>query len=102
LRRRVRVAHAGLAKDTPDRPRADLDRLLLLGQTLGEVDRVEAGELARCKLDDAAARPLVDPVGWPPAPVGVDQRRAAVGSRPLNQPADLAPRKHQRRAVWGG
>jgi hypothetical protein len=91
---RQRVAARG--QDPPDRPRRDRQvGVTLLGEGLGEVDRVEPGELARREFDQAAADRVVGPVGRRPAAIAVDEGRHPLGPEPMRQPVDLAGREAQ-------
>lgn len=87
---------AGLGQDPANGPRAHREiGQALLGQGLGEMDRVEPGELGRGQLDQARPDVWVGPVGGRPVAVAVDERGGPLGAIAVDQAADLTDRELQ-------
>jgi len=86
--------HPLLAEDPPDRPGGGRRRVVL-GEALGEVDRVEARVRRAGELRDRGSHRLVDPVRRPTPAVAVDEPRGSLGPQPLGEAGDLPDREAQ-------
>ena len=67
----------------------------LLEEGLGQVDRVEPGELGRGELDEPGPDGRIGPVDRDSAAIAMDERRGTVVSVAVDQSADLSDREPQ-------
>ena len=81
---------SGVSQDSPDRPGRDRELgVAFLRERLGQMERVEAGELGRRELDQAGADRLVRPVGRRPTLIAVDQGGRTLIPEPPGEAVDL-------------
>ena len=69
--------------------------MALVGQGLGQVDRVEAGELGRGQLDQTGPDGRVGAVDRGPAAVAVNEGDGTLGPIAIGQTSDLSRREAQ-------
>ena len=82
---------SGVGHDPSDRPGRDRELgVAFLRERLGQMDRVEAGELGRRELDQTGADRFVRPVGRHPTVIAVDQGGRPLIPKPPGEAVDLA------------